>query len=334
MKKKVSVIIPMYNAERTIKECLDSLVNQTMFEDMELLIVDDCSNDMCSGIVMEYELEYPDNILFIRLDTNAGPGNARNIAMEYVSGDYIGFVDSDDAVQPTMYEKLYKEAVRTRADYVDSGFYDQKNDQAIVFVSDELAGTLDDAKRSSLIAVGGYIVTKIFRRDFIDLNNIRFRNEYVLEDMDFLIECTARARKIATVKEIMYVYRNSSGSLSKTDQSLKYIHNQSSAMLAIYERAHGLENYEGIREAVEFAMLHLYSNILNVCTNLVYLQIQPEDTVVSIMNSLKKLKDNVVLGNYDSEYIRKGISKTNLDIIKANDISPEAVLRNMRREEN
>lgn len=334
MKKKVSVIIPMYNAERTIKECLDSLVNQTMFEDMELLIVDDCSNDMCSGIVMEYELEYPNNILFIRLDTNAGPGNARNIAMEYVSGDYIGFVDSDDAVQPTMYEKLYKEAVRTGADYVDSGFYDQKNDQAIVFVSDELAGTLDDAKRSSLIAVGGYIVTKIFRRDFIDLNNIRFRNEYVLEDMDFLIECTARARKIATVKEIMYVYRNSSGSLSKIDQSLKYIHNQSSAMLAIYERTHGLENYEGIREAVEFAMLHLYSNILNVCTNLVYLQIQSEDTVVSIMNSLKKLKDNVVLGNYDSEYIRKGISKTNLDIIKANDISPEAVLRNMRREEN
>lgn len=328
--KKVTVIIPMFNAEKTIKECLDSLVNQTVFNNMELVIVDDHSTDRSPEIVMEYESRYPDNILFIRLDENAGPGNARNVAIEYASGEYIGFVDSDDAVHPSMYEKLYNEGVRIGADYVDSGFFDQKNDRAIVFVTDELAGLLDDSKRSDLIVVGGFICTKIFNRDFIRKNEIGFRNEYVLEDMDFLIECTARAERIATVKEIMYIYRDNGGSLSKTSQPLKYIHNQTSAMKAIFERTHILPNYEGIREAVEFAMLTLYSNVLNVCTNLIYLREQPREAVTGMMSSLKKLKDSMIKGGYDSEYIQKGISDVNLGIIKANDISPETVLNMLR----
>ncbi len=324
--KEISVIIPMFNAEKTIKECLDSLVNQTIFNEMELIIVDDCSSDKSPDIVIEYESKYPENILFIRLDKNAGPGNARNVAMEYASGEYIGFVDSDDAVQPSMFEKMYEEAIRTDSDYVDSGFFDQKNDRAIVFVSDELAGELDDMKRSNLIVVGGFICTKIFKREFLQKNNMHFRNEYVLEDMDYLIECTARAERISSVKEIMYIYRDNGGSLSKTDQSLKYIHNQSSAMEAIYERTHLLPNYEGIRDAVEFAMLTLYSNVLNVCLNLVYLKEQPREAVLSVMAALKKLKDRVIRGSYDSEFIYKGISDVNLRIIIANDISPEAVL--------
>ena len=326
MPVKISVIIPMFNAENTIRECLESLVNQTIFSEMELVIVDDCSLDDSPEIVMEYEANYPEKIVFIRLDKNEGPGNARNVALEYVSGEYVGFVDSDDAVYSTMYEKLYTEAIRLDADYVDSGFYDQKKDKAIVYVTDELAGELNDEKKSSLIVAGGFIVTKIFKRDFLIENDIRFRNEYVLEDMDWLIECEARAKVIGTVKEIMYVYRDSGGSLSKVSQSLKYIHNQMSAMMAIYERTHVLPCYEGIKDAVEFAMLHLYSNVLNVCMNLVYLKLQPRDVVVEMMSTIKKLKDSLISDGYDSLYIRKGISETNLMIILANDISPENAL--------
>lgn len=324
--KKVSVIIPMYNAENTIEECMDSLVNQTIFSDIELVIVDDCSTDRSPKIVMGYETRYPDSILFVRLDKNAGPGNARNIAMEYASGEYIGFVDSDDAVQPTMYEKLYDKGNETDADYVDSGFYDQKNDRAIIYVSDELAGELDDKKRSDLIVVGGFIWTKIFKRTFLISDNIRFRNEYVLEDTDFLIECTSRAERIGNVKEIMYIYRDSGGSLSKISQSMKYIHNQLSAMCAIYDRTHLLSNYDGIKDAVEFTMLHLYSNVINTCMNLVYLKEQPEEDIIALLRRLKYIKDCVITGGYDTEYIRKGISSINLAIIKANDISPEQVL--------
>lgn len=330
--KKVSVIVPLFNAEKTIEECIDSLINQTILDDLEIIIVDDCSTDNSRNIVSRYEAKYPDNILFIKLDKNSGPGNARNIALEYATGEYIGFVDSDDAVQPDMFEKTFEEAVKTGSDYVDSGFYDQKNDRAIVFVSDDLSGELDDKKRSDLIVVGGYICTKIFRREFLDAYWIRFRNEYMLEDMDFLIECTARAGRISSVKEIMYIYRDNGGSLSKTSEPLKYIHSQSSAMQAIHDRTHALPNYEGIREAVEFTELVLYSNVINVCTNLVYLNIQPREAVISVMMALRKVKDGIIRGGYDSEYIKKGISKVNLNIIRSNDISPETVLSLMEKD--
>ena len=328
--KKISVIIPMYNAENTIEECLNSLVNQTMFMDMELIIVDDHSTDRCPEKVLKYESEYPDNILFIRLDRNAGPGNARNIAMEYTGGEYIAFVDSDDAVLPTMYEKMYNEAIKADLDYVDSGFFDQKNDKAIVYVTDELAGELNDKKRSDLIAVGGFVCTKIFKKSFLDGLSAGFRNEYVLEDMDYLIECTARAIRIGTVKEIMYVYRDTGGSLSKTAEPLKYIHNQTSAMKAIYDRTHELSNYDGIREAVEFSMLHLYSNVLNTCMNTVYLKQHSREEILPVLGMLKKLKDAIIIGDYESEYIYKGINRANLEIIKANDISPETVLNMLK----
>ncbi len=324
--KKVSVIIPMFNASQTIEECLDSLVDQTVIKDIELIIVDDCSTDCSTEIVKEYENRYPDNIILICLNENAGPGNARNVGIQYATGKYIGFVDSDDAVYPVMYEKLYEEAVNTDADYVDCGYYDQKADNAIVYVSDELAGEMDDHKRSSLIVTGGYIWSKIFKRDFLLSGNISFRNEYVLEDMDFLIECTARAERISNVKEILYVYRNSGSSLSKTDAYLKYIHNQISAMKAIYERTHLLKNYEGIRDAVEFTMLHLYSNVINTCMNAVYLKQQPRETIIPMLAALKELKDAIISGGYDSEYINRGISEKNLMIIRANDISPENTL--------
>lgn len=323
---KVSVIIPMYNSQTTIEECLDSLVAQTIRGDIEIIIVDDCSTDSSREIVKKYESRYPDNIMLVCLDENAGPGNARNIGIQYATGEYIGFVDSDDAVQPSMYEKLYDEAVRTDADYVDSGYYDQKDDTAIIYVSDELAGELDDQKRSSLIVAGGFICTKVFKRDFLISGGIDFRKEYVLEDMDFLIECTARAQRISNVKEIMYIYRNTGSSLSKTDEYLKYIHNQTSALKAIYDRTHLLPNYEGIRDAVEFTMLHLYSNVINTCMNTVYLDQQPKESIIPVLAALKELKDAVVTGGYESEYIRKGIGDKNLMIIRANDISPESVL--------
>lgn len=330
--KKISVIIPMYNAEKTIEECLDSLVDQTIFKDIELVIVDDCSTDKSPGIVMEYESRYSDSIVFIRLDENAGPGNARNVALGYASGEYIGFVDSDDATYPLMYEELYNEAVRTGADYVDCGFYDQKNDRAIVYVSDELAGVLDAEKRSSLLVAGGYIWSKLFRKDFLTEKRICFRSEYVLEDMDFLAECTAKAYKVSNVKEILYVYRDSGASLSETAEPLKYIHNQASAMVAIYEKTHDLFYYEGIRDAVEFMILRLYSNVINTCMNMVYKGERSEEEIIPMLSSLKKTKDIIVCNTgYDSVYIKKGLSVTDLAIIKANDISPEAVLALQKR---
>lgn len=326
MSKEISVIIPVYNAEKTIEECILSIVAQSMFDRIELIIVDDRSSDNTVAIVSSYEARYTDNIMLICLDKNAGPGNARNVALQYASGEYIGFVDSDDAIVPDMYEKLLTVMKDTGADIVDGGMYIQKDDRAIVFTSDDATGEQDDTKRSSLIVSGGYIMTKLYRREFLINENIHFRDEYVLEDMDFLIEVFCKARYIANYKSVVYVYRDSSGSLSKTKDPVKYLHSAISALTAVYSKTSDLDLYQGIREAVEYTMLQLYSYSVNIVLKAVVDKEYDAETAKEFLKKLAVLKANTVLGNYENKFVRDKIDKADIDIMKKNDISPEKLV--------
>ncbi len=113
---KVSVIIPFNNVENYIKECLDSVLNQTL-TDIEVICVDDASDDGTLNIVKE--LANKDNrIRLIELSERKGQGYARNRAIEIATGDYIGFVDSDDFVKPEMFKLLYEKALENDNDIV------------------------------------------------------------------------------------------------------------------------------------------------------------------------------------------------------------------------
>lgn len=318
--KKVSVIVPMYNAANTIEECLDSLTAQTIFTDMEFLLVDDCSTDDTISRVSKYEKKYPENIMLITLDQNGGPGRARNIAMGYACGEYVGFVDSDDAVVPTMYEHLYNEAKEKDADVVDGGILNKATDEAIVYTADDLTGIPDDHKRSILITSGGYICSKIFRREFLLQNNITFREEYVLEDMDYILEVFCKMKSISSVKEIMYIYRDTGASLSKTAQVDKYLHSTMTAMEAIYEKLSPLPFYEGIREAVEYAIIQLYSFSVNINLKALSDGIKTRKEGEQTRRDLKKLKNKLVRGGYDNKFVRDKISKTDIMLMKENDM--------------
>lgn len=324
--KKISVIVPVYNAQNTLNECLDSIVGQTCFSDMEVILVDDCSTDDSFLIASSYEKRFSENVLLVKLDHNSGPGAARNIALSYASGEYIGFVDSDDAIVPTMYEKLYDEAARTGSDFVDSGFYKQLSDEAILYTSDELSGMLDDHKRSELIIHGGYIVTKLFRKAFLLENSSLFREVYMLEDLDFLAELIARAKVISNVKEIFYIYRDSTDSLSKSVDVGRYVTAHSDAMVSLYNRTSVLDNYKGIQDAVEFMTMRLYSYMLNICMNAVYLKEKSPAEIIPIMESLRVLKESIVTRGYENPYVKKGISAKDIMIMKANDTSAEMAL--------
>ncbi len=325
--KEISVIIPMYNAQDTIAECLTSLTTQTIFKEMELILVDDFSLDNTIDRAMDFEKQYPDNIMIIKLSENKGPGYARNVAMKYARGRYIGFVDSDDAVKNDMYEHLLIEAVRSGADVVDGGFYNQAKDEAIIYTSDDLTGTLDNHKRSILIVSGGYIWSKIYRREFLIRENILFRDEYVLEDMDYLMEVFCKADKIANVKEIMYIYRDSGGSLSKTVNVEKYLHSTTSAMEAIYKKLSALNGYEGIREAVEYSIIQLYSFSVNVCIKAVKEKRLNIEETLNILNLLRELKSAIVRGSYNNQYVRNKIDSNDISIMMENDRSPVDLLK-------
>ncbi|MBU3143989.1 glycosyltransferase family 2 protein [Clostridium sp. CF012] len=109
MKPKVSVIVPVYNTEKYLEKCLNSLVQQTL-DDIEIIVVDDGSLDNSQAIISKYVEQYPNKIISFKKE-NGGLGNARNYGLEYATGEFIGFVDSDDYVDTKMYEAMYEEAL-------------------------------------------------------------------------------------------------------------------------------------------------------------------------------------------------------------------------------
>ena len=101
----VSIIIPVYNVEKYIEKCLESLVNQTL-EDIELIIVNDGSTDNSENIILQYKEKYPNKIKYYTKQ-NGGLSDARNFGMPFATGKYVAFLDSDDYVETNMYELLY-----------------------------------------------------------------------------------------------------------------------------------------------------------------------------------------------------------------------------------
>lgn len=113
---RISVIIPVYNSEQHLRKCLETLCSQTL-QDIEIICVNDCSIDNSFFILQEYAKK-DKRIKLIDLKENKGAAVARNIGIESVSGQYLGFVDSDDFVDQNFYEKLYERAVKTDSDVV------------------------------------------------------------------------------------------------------------------------------------------------------------------------------------------------------------------------
>lgn len=263
--KKVSVVIPAYNAHDTLARCLGSLVNQTL-QDIEIVVVNDASKDDTWEILKRCEAQFPDKMVIINSDVNTGCGGARSIGLDAASGEYIGMADADDYVEPTMYEKLYNRAKETGADIVDSGYYSEATDKALLTVSDDLAGELDDAKRSKLISASGYLVTKIFKRELFNEPPVRMQqNMAALEDLEIFIYMFLRAKSIDAVKEIFYYYTDTAGSNTKMMDLDRYYDAVYRAMKGTYEKCHGMANYEGCRQAIEFMLANIYSYGLNRC---------------------------------------------------------------------
>mgnify|MGYP000287779322 FL=1 len=118
---KVSVIVPVYNVEAYLERCLDSLVKQTL-EEMEIIVVNDGTKDNSQAIIDRYAAAYPQKVISL-IKENGGLSDARNYGIPYAHGEYIGFVDSDDYLNVTMYQKLYDRAAETDSDIVVCGIY-------------------------------------------------------------------------------------------------------------------------------------------------------------------------------------------------------------------
>lgn len=194
MKPLISVIVPCYNVERYIDRCISSLVNQTIgLENLQLIFVDDASHDTTYEKLLQWEKKYPEQILVIGSEGNRRQGGARNMGMQYAAADYIGFVDSDDWVEPDMYELLYEIAVNGDYDVVSGKMVWEEADAKTISESSiqenqvyhfEKRGQwyAYDVDKTGNVGLHGGIVTRLLKRKLIMDNQIWFPEHIAYED--------------------------------------------------------------------------------------------------------------------------------------------------------
>ena len=193
---KISIIIPAFNAEKTLHECLDSLFAQTI-QDFEIVVINDGSTDHTESILAEYKQRFPNQLLYETVE-NGGQGRARNIGFKLSSGDYIGFVDSDDWIDPDFCAEMIALLEKESADIVLCDVLGHFPNGAVM----QEAVFRQDRK----IAAAGFANNKVFRRNLIE--DIRFpENKLWYEDTEYTAIAIHRAETIAHIAKSMYHYR-------------------------------------------------------------------------------------------------------------------------------
>ncbi len=204
---KVSVIIPVYNAEKTLEYCLNSIIEQS-FKDIEIICINDGSQDNSLEILKQYS--HFDKRIIIVDQSNSGVSAARNRGLDVASGDYIMFCDSDDKFEYTACEKIVQKFDQTDADVVGFAHYNQKNGKIYdsnIKVLEDLNNRNCKNKQTKEINFQIYIWNKAYKRAFLNRNNILFNNDLKnAEDMLFCFSIYLKGANYAYIPEALYVY--------------------------------------------------------------------------------------------------------------------------------
>ncbi len=206
MDKKISIIIPVYNVEKYISRCLDSILANT-YQNTEIILVNDGSKDDSQKIIEEYKKKYTDKIILIEQE-NKGPAEARNVGIVKASGEYIMFIDSDDFIEKDYIENYANQIKEDDYDLVMGGLY-RSNDEKNLY---EVA--LKDDMWSLYRIMGPY--TRLYKLKFLKENNIEFKKVNIGEDIYFNMQVNNLAKKIKIINYVGYHWYVNNESISNT----------------------------------------------------------------------------------------------------------------------
>lgn len=235
---KISIIVPVYNVENYIKDCIESIMNQT-HKNIEIILVDDGSTDTSGKICDKYK--DVDNRIKVIHKENSGLSEARNFGLEAATGKYIMFCDSDDYYELNACEILLKEMENKNADMV-IGNYINTDDKGVKW-----SNPIFDIKKyknfklsikdysDSFYIMNSSVCNKIFRRDFIEKNNMRFIPHLPAEDAIFTTLYFMKSKKVYYISDVIYNYRQRANTSSISNNcSLKYFKGINEAYKIIY----------------------------------------------------------------------------------------------------
>lgn len=234
--KKISVVIPVYNVEKYLSECLDSVVNQT-YKNLQIIIVDDGSTDS-SGKICDVYAE-KDNRITVVHQKNAGAGAAKNTGLELIDGDYFSIIDSDDYIELDMYEKMVNSLEKYNADIVQCLFrnvyvndsFDRKykikgNYPKVLTPKNFLKEYLYDWKYA-------IFANKVFKSSL--LKDIRFPVGRKIDDEFFTYKLICNSKKIVNIEDVLYSYRMRKTSVMNENDSDRLIYDRIDCFVERYD---------------------------------------------------------------------------------------------------
>lgn len=295
---KISIIIPVYNKEKYLDKCLQSILSQS-FRDYEVICVDDGSTDFSLTILKEYANDNNNFKVFSK--NNEGPGSARNYGLKKASGEYILFLDADDYITDDTLEGLYNTAYSNDSDLVlfnaTEHFNDKSNDRIYHIHMDENTDlnnfTFDYNNNINLVMNGYHIVcTKLHKLDFIKEYNLEFSSSGEFEDVLFHIKSMIYAKHISYNPNKFYQYNRKNES-SRQNNSIRT--NKSFVLFDIYEEVYDFLQKENLFSKLE---VNYYKFVINESLN-IYNNIE-EEYKEELFN---KIKDKFTQMNLDDTII-------------------------------
>lgn len=258
MSVSVSVIVPVYNVEKYLDECLSSLVNQTLSE-LEIIVVNDGTKDNSQSIIDHYVKQYPNKVVSL-IKENGGLGDARNYGIPYAKGEYIGFVDSDDIVHLEMVEKMFNKAKLEDSDLVlcDLEYFYETSSEKMVKEGLVQIENIDVNKTVFLSPLFAW--NKLYRRSLFIESGLKYPIGLWYEDIPVTVPFFTLAKKISYVHETLIYYRQRSTSImgSVDNPKVKDIFDIMHLCLNYFKDHNLLETYH---DELEFLFLeHLMLN--------------------------------------------------------------------------
>lgn len=260
---KLSIIVPVYNmaGDGKLNYCMDSLIGQNL-TDYEIIAVDDASTDDSFSVLQDYEKRYPDKVTAIRSPENRKQGGARNIGLVHAKGEWIGFIDSDDWIDPNMYRKLLEKAESTGADMVGCQYqltheHSMKPGRLMVNNTPDQTGVLDEERYRKLVLKPGSMVIKIYRKEVIDRYELRFPEKIFYEDNAAGPLWMLRFKHFELVDEpLYYYYQHEASTVHRITEERCRDRMNAAALLVEESKKQGL--YELYKTELEARFTQLY----------------------------------------------------------------------------
>ena len=255
---KVSVIVPIYNVEKYLEKCINSLLSQTL-EDIQIILVNDGSKDNSGNIAKEYEKNNKNRVIYVEKE-NGGLSDARNYGLKYATSDFIAFLDSDDYIEKNAYEEMYNKAIEENADYVECDFIWEFPNKIRV---DKQYPYKNKKEMLSFVRVVAW--NKLIKRQLITDNNLEFPKGLRYEDVEFTYKLIPFVNKFAYVDKPFIHYVQREGSIANVqNERTAEIFTVLDNVIEFYKKNNIYEKYRDELE-YNYARYLLCSSLKRMC---------------------------------------------------------------------